>query len=155
MATRRNEYTFRDGDIIDREEYHDGKYGAKGKKREKKKTPTKEDMQKVNAMNKAKKARQRMLMYFGPGDILATWDYLVENRPGSIKEALDDFQKAIRIVRREYKKRGYELFWIRNIERGTKGACKSWEVCGERKSDTIRSCVPVYSILRMVQTFRF
>lgn len=49
MATRRNEYTFRDGDIIDREEYHDGKYGAKGKKREKKKTPTKEDMQKVNA----------------------------------------------------------------------------------------------------------
>lgn len=122
MATRRNEYTFRDGDIIDREEYHDGKYGAKGKKREKKKTPTKEDMQKVNAMNKAKKARQRMLMYFGPGDILATWDYLVENRPGSIKEALDDFQKAIRIVRREYKKRGYELFWIRNIERGTKGA---------------------------------
>ena len=66
MATRRNEYTFRDGDIIDREEYHDGKYGAKGKKREKKKTPTKEDMQKVNAMNKAKKARQRMLMYFGP-----------------------------------------------------------------------------------------
>ena len=122
MATKRKEYMFRDGDIIDREEYHDGKYGAKGKKREKKKTPTKEDMQKVNAMNKAKKARQRMLMYFGPGDILATWDYLVENRPGNIKKALDDFQKAIRIVRREYKKRGYELFWIRNIERGTKGA---------------------------------
>ena len=122
MATKRKEYMFRDGDIIDREEYHDGKYGAKGKKREKKKTPTKEDMQKVNAMNKAKKARQRMLMYFGPGDILATWDYLVENRPESIKKALDDFQKAIRIVRREYKKRGYELFWIRNIERGTKGA---------------------------------
>ena len=117
MATKRKEYMFRDGDIIDREEYHDGKYGAKGKKREKKKTPTKEDMQKVNAMNKAKKARQRMLMYFDPGDILATWDYLVENRPESIKKALDDFQKAIRIVRREYKKRGYELFWIRNIER--------------------------------------
>lgn len=34
MATRRNEYTFRGGDIIEREEYHDGKYGAKGKKRE-------------------------------------------------------------------------------------------------------------------------
>ena len=24
MATRRNEYTFRGGDIIEREEYHDG-----------------------------------------------------------------------------------------------------------------------------------
>lgn len=64
MATRRNEYTFRDGDIIDREEYHDGKYGAKGKKREKKKTPTKEDMQKVNAMNKAKKATLQELRLF-------------------------------------------------------------------------------------------
>lgn len=122
MATRRNEYTFRGGDIIEREEYHDGKYGAKGKKREKKKTPTREDMKKVNAMNKAKKARHKMLTYFGPGDILATWGYLVKNRPGSMKEALDDFKKAIRTVRREYKKRGYELFWIRNIEKGTKGA---------------------------------
>ena len=122
MATRRNEYTFRGGDIIEREEYHDGKYGAKGKKREKKKTPTREDMKKVNAMNKAKKARHKMLTYFGPGDILATWGYLVKNRPGSMKEALDDFKKAIRTVRREYKKRGYELFWIRNIEKGTRGA---------------------------------
>ena len=25
-------------------------------------------------------------------------------------------------MRKEYQKRGYELFWIRNIERGTKGA---------------------------------
>lgn len=122
MATRRNEYTFRGGDIIEREEYHDGKYGAKGKKREKKKTPTREDMKKVNAMNKAKKARHKMLTYFGPGDILATWGYLVKNRPGSMKEALEDFKKAIRTVRREYKKRGYELFWIRNIEKGTRGA---------------------------------
>ena len=36
--------------------------------------------------------------------------------------ALKDFQKAMRSVRKEYKKRGKELFWIRNIERGTKGA---------------------------------
>ena len=39
-----------------------------------------------------------------------------------MKEALKDFQKTIRKVRKEYQKRGYELFWIRNIERGTKGA---------------------------------
>lgn len=32
-----------------------------------------------------------------------------------------DFQKAIGKVRAQYKKRGQELFWIRNIERGTKG----------------------------------
>ena len=35
---------------------------------------------------------------------------------------MKDFQAALRKVRREYKKRGKPLFWIRNIERGTKGA---------------------------------
>ena len=70
MATRRNEYTFRGGDLIEREEYHDGKYGAKGKKREKKKTPTREDMKKVNAMNKAKKARHKNAHVFWPGRYL-------------------------------------------------------------------------------------
>ena len=34
---------------------------------------------------------------------------------------MKDFQKAIGKVRAQYKKRGQELFWIRNIERGTKG----------------------------------
>ena len=49
-------------------------------------------------------------------------DYEVENRPPTMQDALKDFQKAMRYVRREYKKRGYEVFWIRNIEKGTKGA---------------------------------
>lgn len=39
-----------------------------------------------------------------------------------MESALKDFQAALRTVRREYKKRGKPLFWIRNIERGTKGA---------------------------------
>ena len=42
--------------------------------------------------------------------------------PMILQAALKDFQKAMRYVRREFKKRGYEVFWIRNIERGTKGA---------------------------------
>lgn len=121
MAVRRKEYTFRDGDVIDRIEFHDGNYGAPGKKRKKKKKPTKEDMQKVNSLNKARRARQRMLEYFSMDDIWATWSYLPENRPASMKAAVDDFGKAMKIVRREYKKRGRELFWIRNIEKGTRG----------------------------------
>ena len=48
--------------------------------------------------------------------------YEVRNRPPDMQAALKDFQKAMRYVRREFKKRGYEVFWIRNIERGTKGA---------------------------------
>ena len=54
--------------------------------------------------------------------MLATWTYRPEERPPDMKAALKDFQKTIRKVREEYRKRGYELFWIRNIECGTKGA---------------------------------
>ena len=122
MATKRKKYRLRHGDVIDVEEFHDGQYGAPGIKRTEKKKPTKEDMQKLNAINKAKRARQRLLEYFSPKDIWATWSYKVEERPQNMQEALADFQKAMRKVRKEYKKRGYELFWIRNIEKGTRGA---------------------------------
>ena len=119
---KRKKYNFRKGDIIDVEEFHDGRYGAPGEKRQKRVKPTQEQIRMVNAQNKAKRCRQKMLAYFKTGDILATWTYEVENRPPTMQDALKDFKKAMRYVRREYKKRGYEAFWIRNIEKGTKGA---------------------------------
>lgn len=120
--TKRKSYKYRQGDIIDIEEYHDGNYGAPGKKRVRKDKPTPEQMIKINAMNKAKRCRQRMLAYFDQGDCFATWTYDARNRPPDMAAALKDFQKAIRKVRKAYAKRERELFWIRNIERGTKGA---------------------------------
>lgn len=122
MATKRKTHKFRHGDIIDVEESHDGNYGAPGEARRKKEKPTKEQMQKVNAMNKTRKARHQLLEYFTPGDIFATWTYAVENRPPDMGEALADFQKAMRRVRTAFKKRERELFWMRNIEQGTRGA---------------------------------
>lgn len=119
---KRKEYKLRGGKIIDREEYHDGRYGAPGLKRAKRKKLTKEQMRIINLQNKSKRCRRRMLEYFDEGDIFATWTYEVRNRPSDMQNALKDFQKAMRYVRREFKKRGYEVFWIRNIERGTKGA---------------------------------
>ena len=120
--TKRKQHRFKGGKIIDVEEYHDGRYGAPGCKREKKKNPTKEQIQQINAWNKARRCRWKLLEYFSPGDCFATWTYEVKNRPPDMAGALKDFQKAMRSVRKEYKKRGKELFWIRNIERGTKGA---------------------------------
>ena len=119
---KRKRYRFRQGDVIDVEEFHDGRYGGPGAGRAKRAKPTEEQMRVVNAQNKAKRCRQRMLEYFREGDIFATWTYEVRNRPPDMQAALKDFQKAMRYVRREFKKRGYEVFWIRNIERGTKGA---------------------------------
>lgn len=122
MAVKRKTYRYRGGTVIDVEEFHDGRYGAPGKQRTKRAKPTEEQMRKVNAINKARRCRMRLLEYFDAGDCFATWTYETRNRPPTMQDAMKDFQKAIRIVRKEYKKRGRELFWIRNIERGTKGA---------------------------------
>lgn len=122
MATKRKTYNLRNGDVIYVEEHHDGNYGAPGKGRAKRAKPTKEQMQLINQQNKMKRARLRLLEYFNPGDIFATWTYAKDKRPPDMKTALKHFQVAMRIVRKEYKKRGREVFWIRNIERGTKGA---------------------------------
>ena len=97
MATKRVTHTFRKGDILEVKEYHDGRYGARGLPREKKRKPTPEQMAVVNAMNKAETARHRLL----------------------------DFTNLISKLRTRYKKEQIELRWIRNIEKGTKGA---WHV---------------------------
>lgn len=122
MGTKRKTYSFRQDYIIDVEEYHDGRYGAPGEKRLEKKKPTKEQMRLVNRLNKTRRARHRLLEYFNEKDCFATWTYEMKQRPPNMAMALKDFEKAIRKVRNEYRKRGYELFWMRNIERGTKGA---------------------------------
>lgn len=122
MSVRRKTYRLRHGDVIDVEEYHDGRYGAGGERRKPRKKPSKDAQARVNAENKARRCRQRLLQYFDAGDVFATWTYRVDERPSGMDEALKDFQAAMRRVRREYKKRGRELFWIRNIEKGTKGA---------------------------------
>ena len=121
MGTVRKGYRLRGGDVWDILEYHDGKYGAKGKKRLPKKKPTKEDMLKVNAWHKARMTRLRMIQYFGPGDLWVDLTYKLKNRPPDMKTAVVQVGKMLRKVRREYKKQGRELFWIRNIELGTKG----------------------------------
>ena len=121
MGTIRKGYSLRDGDVLDILEYHDGKYGAKGKKRLPKKKPTKEDMQKVNAWHKTRMARLRLIEYFNAGDLWTDLTYKFKNRPPDMKTVVEQVGKALRKVRKEYRKQGKELFWIRNIEMGTKG----------------------------------
>ena len=120
--TKRKTYRFRGGEIIEVEEYHDGAYGAPGKSRAKKQKPTTEQMQQVNALNKARLVRHRLLEYFNQGDIFATLTYAVENRPPDMAKAKKDFSDAMRKIRRKYKKIEAPLYWMRNIEQGTKGA---------------------------------
>ena len=119
---KRKTYTFRRGQIMEVEEYHDGRYGAPGSNRTRRTKTTPEQMQMVNQINKAKRCRHKLLEYFNQGDTFATLTYQPANRPSDMKAAVKDFQKTIRKIQREYRKRGRPLYWIRNIEQGTKGA---------------------------------
>ena len=118
----RKKIRLRNGDILDVEEYHDGNYGSPGKTRRKKEKPTKEQMRLINQRNKAKRCRWRLIQYFGQGDLFITWTYEVKNRPPNMDGALKDFRAAIGKIRKVYRGLVVQLYWIRNIERGTKGA---------------------------------
>lgn len=122
MAVKRKVYSLRGGDVLEIEEFHNGRFGYKQQKRLKKKEVTPEQVAKQNRIQKAKNCRHKLIEYFDKKDLFITWTYKPSERPEDMQAALKDFQKAIRKVKREYEKKGKELFWIRNIERGTKGA---------------------------------
>ena len=87
MKTKRKTWYLQKKDILYVEENHDGKYGAKGKKRLPKRKLTPEDVQRVNAWNKSKRARLRLMEYFSPGDLWVTFTYKPENRPPDMDTA--------------------------------------------------------------------
>jgi len=106
---------------IEVREYHDAKYGAPGQKRIKKRKPTPEEMAKVNQYNRERKARHKLREYFEVNDYFSCLTYRRDARPPDMATAKEHFKQALRFIRKEYKKRGATLFWMRNIEVGTKG----------------------------------
>lgn len=120
MAYTRKTYRFKNA--IEREEYHSGRYGAPGEKREKKTKPTSEQVGKINQKNREKTVRRKMRKYFKKEDLFITLTYAPEARPPDMKTAKADFSKFIQKVKKEYLKLGVEFRWIRNIEQGTRNA---------------------------------
>lgn len=66
MRIRRVTYDL--GNVIERQEYLDGRYGAPGEKRAKKKKATPEEVEQVNQWTRERKARHRLRMYFKVND---------------------------------------------------------------------------------------
>lgn len=107
---------------IEVEVYGTGNYGAPGERRMRRKKPTSEEMAKRNQWRKEKKARHQLRKYFCKNDYFVQLTYQVKDRPASMAVAKEHFRKFCRKARAEYKKRGYDFLWLRNIEVGTKGA---------------------------------
>lgn len=111
--------------VIEVEEYHTGRYGAPGQIRKEKKKLTPEQVARINQANKEKNCRRKLRQHFNIGDYFVDLTYAKDARPADMDAAKKHFREFMRIVRREYKKRGKVLKWIRNIEVGQRNA---WHV---------------------------
>ena len=112
MSYTKNIYEFENA--IEVEERHTYKYRSPGMKREKKMKLTPLQMQEVNRKNKEKICRRRLRKYFRENDYFVCLTYKREERPTDMTEAKKDFSDAMRVIRREYRKAGHEVRWIRN-----------------------------------------
>ena len=113
------------GSVIDVIEYHTARYGAPGQKREKRRKATPEEMAKANQRNKERQCWYLILANFMTGDYFLTLTYREQERPEDMEQAKNDFRKFITRVKKLYRREGYDLKWVRNIEVGTRGA---WHV---------------------------
>lgn len=101
-------------------EFHSARYGAPGEERASKKKATPEQMKKRNQWNKERMARWKLRNNFDINDYFALLTYKKDARPPDMNIAKKHFAEFCKYVRKEYKKRGHELKWMRNIEVGTK-----------------------------------
>ena len=122
MKKRYKRLTYIFPNAIEVHEYLDGRYGARGKPREKKKKSTPEQIKKRNQWNRERKARHKLRQWYKRDDYLVTLTYRKGERPKNMKEATKQLAGYLRRVRIKYKEAGHELRYIRNIEVGTKGA---------------------------------
>lgn len=83
MRIRRVTYDL--GNVIERQEYLDGRYGAPGEKRAKKKKATPEEVEQVNQWTRERKARHRLRMYFKVNDYFFTLTYPKHYRDANSK----------------------------------------------------------------------
>lgn len=123
MAYKQKKYTF--PNAIEIEQYHTALYRAPGMKRLKKAKATPEQMARANQRNKQKLCRRKLRAHFHKNDSYVTLTYEKSMRPFDMEQAKKDFHDFIKQVRKQYRKRGAVLKWIRNIEVGTKNA---WHV---------------------------
>ncbi len=110
------------GKTVEVEKYYTQRYKAKGVKRGKIRNPTSEEQEEINLRQAEKKLRRRINANYGEGDFHIVWDYRKEERPDTKEEMRENANKALRELRKEFKKQGRELKYIHVMEVGSKGA---------------------------------
>ena len=92
------------------ERVHAGRYG-KGGKREDRRLPTPEEMEKINERNVITKLRRKIHANFDPGDLWLTLTYRQGCCP-TPEEAQKKIRNYMERLRRAYRKQGAECQWV-------------------------------------------
>lgn len=118
MYTR---YIWRFKNSIEYEYKFKGNYGAKGEKRAEKEKATPEQIKKQNQRNRENCLRRTMKLNFGENDYWITLKY-----PAGTVLDINTVKKHIRKfldkTRRDYKKRGQPLKYVKRVEIGKRGS---------------------------------
>lgn len=107
---------------IEVERLRNGKPPDRGKQRTKRRKATPEEIARQNQYNREKNLRRIIKANFRENDLFVTYTYTKEGRPPDLDAALEGRKKLLKLLRKEYRKRGYVLKWIGRTERGKRGA---------------------------------
>lgn len=122
---------YRYGNTIEVKESHASRCGAPGQPRHKKEKPTPEAVKRQNQRRKEERTRRIIEANFLEGDLVRTLTFTKDRRPADMAEAQAVFKKFYQSLRREYRKRYYDLFWLANIECTPKGAWHIHFICNK------------------------
>lgn len=103
-------------------EFNSAKVPGVNRVRRPKEKPTSERIKKNNQRRKQREAARMVEQYFNEDDLVINLTFRKEQRPEDMATAKQIFKAFANYIRKEYRKRYYELFWMRNIEVGPKNA---------------------------------
>lgn len=124
---------YRYSNIIDVVEYHSAKYGAPGEKRQAKTKPTPAAVRKQNQRRREENAERMIHANFNEGDLVRTLTFAKDKRPADMKEAQKIFRNFYNRLRKAYRKEGFELCWMANIECTERNAWHVHMICNRIK----------------------
>lgn len=116
---------YRMENAIEVREFNSPKCPGASKPRREKTEPTPERVALNNQRRKQREASRMVEKYFNEDDLVLTLTFRKECRPKDMEEAKAIFKKFYTCLKREYAKRYYELFWMRNIEVGSR---QGWHI---------------------------
>lgn len=90
--------------------------GKRTRKPKSEQTP--ERVARNNQRRKQREASRMVEHYFNEDDLVLTLTFKKDERPADMQAAKEIFRKFYTYLKKEYAKRYYELFWMRNIEAG-------------------------------------